>query len=202
MLKKRGILIVVLLLCFTVSAVSAYEMISSEKSVCPEEIYLNESGCMPDTTTVTIEVTGSGCGILAPYYVNLVEVTESYIVGEADFSITPDSVVENGDGTTTMTWLNIGQYVGNKNKFLTKDETFVVTFTAGSDVLGEDLPVDTEEAVITYRYGIWGEGCVLVDQAWLDVIKCPPTPVPEFPTVALPLSMIVGLLGAAIVLRR
>ncbi len=163
----------------------------------------------------------SGVASTAPYNVDLVEVTESYIVAEADFSITPDSVVENGDGTTTMTWSNIGQYVGNNNDRLDATETFVVTFTAGSDTLGMDLPVNKlPGAVITYTDPLTGDQTVPVGQAWIDVIECvgptptmtptptqtptPTTPpsVPEFPTVALPLGMIVGLLGAALVLRR
>ena len=75
-----------------------------------------------------------------PYTIDLMEVTESYIVAEDDFSIIPDSVTENDDGTTTMVWTNVGRYVGNKNDILDASETFVVTFTAGSDKLGILLP--------------------------------------------------------------
>lgn len=203
--KIRGILIVVLLLCLTISAVSACSScgtIQSVKSVCPEEICLDGSGCLPDETTVTIEVTGFGdCWCCSPYNVKLVEVTESYIVDEADFSIAPDSVVENGDGTTTIIWRNIGQYVGNKNRFLDASETFVVTFSAGSNTLGDDMAVDTGDAVIKYKF--WCKRkTVPVDQAYIDVVRCTPPSVPEFPTLAVPLALIVGLSGVLFVLRQ
>lgn len=59
MIKKSGIFIVVLLLCLSVAAVSAEEIVS-RKTVSPEEMYLYESGCTPDKTTVTLEVDGYG----------------------------------------------------------------------------------------------------------------------------------------------
>lgn len=203
MSKKCSIVLAILVLCFTVSAVSACGTITSLKSVFPEQIYLEGSGCVPDETTVTIEVTGFGQGwCFSPRYVKLVEVTESYIVREADFSIPPDSVVENGDGTTTIIWKNIAQYVGNNDRFLDESETFVVSFTAGSDTVGEAMPVDTSDAKIEYTIGINCRKCEPLDQAYIDVDDCTPPSVPEFPTIAAPLGLIIGLVGLIFALRN
>ena len=158
----------------------------------------------------------AGVASTAPYNVDLTEVTESYIVEEADFSIAPDSVVENGDGTTTMVWTNIAQYVGNMNDRLDATETFVVTFTAGSDTVGTALPVDNlTTAVITYTDPLVGGIAVPVGQAYLDVLECPPpttipttqptpppTSVPEFPVMVLPIGLIGGLFVILYALRR
>ncbi|MBN1194664.1 MAG: VWA domain-containing protein [Methanomicrobiaceae archaeon] len=148
----------------------------------------------------------AGVASTAPYNVDLVEVTETYIVGEGSFSIAPDSVVENGDGTTTMTWTNVAQYVGNGNDRLDDGETFVVTFTAGSDTLGDDLPVDAAAAEVRWTDPSAGAVSAPMPQAYLDVILCPtqttPSPVPEFPGLALPIGLLIGILCVVSVLRR
>ena len=161
-----------------------------------------------------------------PYTIDLMEVTESYIVAEDDFSIIPDSVTENDDGTTTMVWTNVGRYVGNKNDILDASETFVVTFTAGSDKLGILLPVSNlTSAKIRYNVQNAGERTAEVGQAYINVTQggnseptktlieiSPeeptetenpiPAPVPEFPIMLFPLSMIVSIFAVVFILRR
>ncbi|MFA5398179.1 MAG: vWA domain-containing protein [Methanogenium sp.] len=161
-----------------------------------------------------------------PYTIDLMEVTESYIVAEDDFSIIPDSVTENDDGTTTMFWTNVGRYVGNKNDILDASETFVVTFTAGSDKLGILLPVSNlTSAKIRYNVQNAGERTAEVGQAYINVTQggnseptktlieiSPeeptetenpiPAPVPEFPIMLFPLSMIVSIFAVVFILRR
>ncbi|WP_371503722.1 tandem-95 repeat protein [Nitrosopumilus adriaticus] len=77
----------------------------------------------------------------SPTQVNLVEVTNSNIVAEGNFSVPPISVVEIA-GQTEITWENIAQHTGNGDNRLSADETFVVSFTAGSDVSGLNLPIN------------------------------------------------------------
>jgi hypothetical protein len=84
----------------------------------------------------------------APSNVNVVEVTQDYIVDEGSCSPTPCSIVDNLDGTTTITWLNVGQHVGNFDEKLDSTETFEGTFTAGSDTAGLDLPVDVAGSAV------------------------------------------------------
>ncbi len=87
----------------------------------------------------------------APSAVDVVEVTREYIVEEGSFSITPDSVVTDpGTGQTTITWLDVGRYVGNLNSRLASDETFSVSFAAKSSQDGADLPVDAEAAAVNF----------------------------------------------------
>jgi len=108
----------------------------------------------------------------APDMVNIVEVTEDYIVDEGSFSIAPDSVVENPDGTTTITWNNVATSVGDADDYLEAGETFTVTFVAGSDTPGIDLPIEViPGAVVNYeRYAV-GPLSTPIPQAYLDVIK-------------------------------
>jgi Ca-activated chloride channel family protein len=65
----------------------------------------------------------------SPYDVDIVEVTETYIVDEGSFNIAPDSTVEV-NGKTEITWLNVAQHVGNNDARLSADETFSVSFSA------------------------------------------------------------------------
>ena len=51
---------VVMILCISVYAVSAEEIIISQKYVTPEDIYLYGDGQFPDKTTVTLEINGYG----------------------------------------------------------------------------------------------------------------------------------------------
>ena len=106
----------------------------------------------------------------APYDVDVVEVTQSHIVGEGSFSITPDSVVEVG-GETEITWLNVAQYVGDYDNRLDADEEFVVTFEAGSSIAGPAIPVEVVgEAVVNYFDPDDAPQTVDIPQAYLNVI--------------------------------
>ena len=89
----------------------------------------------------------------SPTNVNLVEVTETYIVDESDFSITPDSI-EEIDGKTVISWFDISQYVGDLDEYLSEDETFVTTYRMALDDrsvrsffgcvrIGKDFPAGT-----------------------------------------------------------
>jgi Ca-activated chloride channel family protein len=84
----------------------------------------------------------------SPYEVDIVEVTETYIVNEGSFNIAPDSVVEVA-GKTEITWLNVAQYVGNHDTRLSADETFSVTFSANL----ADEPI-TEIFFVAVEHGV------------------------------------------------
>jgi hypothetical protein len=87
----------------------------------------------------------------APSAVNVMEVTPSYIVDHGSFSVAPDSVVVNSStGETTLTWLDVGRYVGNRDSRLSSDEIFQVSFTASSSAVGADLPVNAASAAVAY----------------------------------------------------
>lgn len=109
----------------------------------------------------------------APYDVDVVEVTESYIVDEGSFSIAPDSVVEVG-GKTHITWYNVAQYVGDYNDRLAADETFEVSFDARSSQSGQMLPVDSKgDAVVYYMDPDDEPKMVLIPQAYINVNSPP-----------------------------
>jgi hypothetical protein len=106
-----------------------------------------------------------------PHYVDVTEVTQDYIIGHGDFNIAPDSVTTNGDGTTTIVWTNVGQYVGDYDDALDADETVVLTFTVRSTIYGMHLPVQVEgDAVVDYYdMDMTYVGSVDIPQAYLDV---------------------------------
>lgn len=108
----------------------------------------------------------------APQNVNIVEITKSNIVDEGSFSTAPSSVVQNGDGTTTITWNNVAGSVGNNDDYLEEGETFTVTFTAGSDTAGLNLPIEADDAAVNFiRYSVAEPISTGIPQAYLDVIK-------------------------------
>ena len=74
-----------------------------------------------------------------PHYVDVVEVTQSYIINEGSFNIAPDSVSTVG-GITTITWNNIG--MGDGDPDLSADETVTLSFKAKSSNNGVNLDVD------------------------------------------------------------
>jgi len=86
-----------------------------------------------------------------PHYVNVIEVTESYIVvDETSFNIDPDSITHNLDGTTTIIWNNIGMY-NDGGPDLDADEIVTLTFDVKSRISGDDLEVDVDgEAIVEY----------------------------------------------------
>jgi hypothetical protein len=108
----------------------------------------------------------------APTYVDVVEVTQDYIIDEGDFSIVPDSIVEV-DGKTIITWSNVGQYVGDYDHRLAADETFTVSFTAGSSMGGVNLPVQVEGEAIVYYLDPDGDPQTMdIPQTYINVIFC------------------------------
>ena len=83
-----------------------------------------------------------------PHYVDVVEVTKSYIIDEGSFSKVPDSVNTVG-GITTITWDNIG--MGDGDPDLSDDETVILSFEAKSNQNGDNLDVDVfGTAVLNY----------------------------------------------------
>lgn len=85
-----------------------------------------------------------------PHYVNVIEVTEDYIIGHDNFNIFPDSITYNADGTTTLFWGNIGMY-NDADPDFSADETVTILFTVRSTICGTDLDVEVDgEAMVTY----------------------------------------------------
>ena len=74
-----------------------------------------------------------------PHYVDVVEVTQSYIIDEGSFNIAPNSVSTVG-GITTIIWNNIG--MGDGDPDLSADETVTLSFKAKSNKNGANLDVD------------------------------------------------------------
>ncbi|MHA2248461.1 MAG: vWA domain-containing protein [Candidatus Hodarchaeales archaeon] len=106
-----------------------------------------------------------------PHYVDVIEVTESYIVvDETSFNIEPDSITHNLDGTTTIIWENIGMYADD-DPDLDADEIVTLTFDIKSRISGDDLEVDVyEEAIVEYsdKEGNF-IGAVYIPQATINV---------------------------------
>jgi Ca-activated chloride channel family protein len=75
-----------------------------------------------------------------PHYVDVVEVTQSYIIDEGSFNIAPKSVSTVG-GITTIIWNNIGLLSGDGDPDLSADETVTLSFKAKSSKSGADLDV-------------------------------------------------------------
>ena len=86
-----------------------------------------------------------------PHYVDVIEVTRSYIVGHHNFNIAPDSITPNVDGTTTLVWENVGMYADG-DPDLSADETVVLTCDVWSTKVGMGLKVEVYgQAKVTYR---------------------------------------------------
>jgi Ca-activated chloride channel family protein len=107
-----------------------------------------------------------------PNFVNVTEVLQDHIILVDDsFNIDPDDVTENLDGTTTIFWENVAQYVGNEDDALDADETVELTFDVWSGIYGMDLEVQVEGEAIVEYYDSDGAyvGYVDIPQAYLDV---------------------------------
>jgi Ca-activated chloride channel family protein len=105
-----------------------------------------------------------------PHYVDVIEVTQDYIVGHKNFNIDPDSITLNLDGTTTLFWGNIGMYADTDPDF-SADETVTLSFDVWSTLLGMDLPVEVEGEAIVEYYDKDGNyiGYVDIPQATINV---------------------------------
>jgi von Willebrand factor type A domain-containing protein len=101
-----------------------------------------------------------------PHFVDVIEVTQAYIVEEGSFSPAPDSV-NTVAGITTIVWKDIG------NGDLTDDETVVLSFTAKSNKSGNNLPVDIfGDAKVCYKDSEEEPaGCVNIPQAYIHVAE-------------------------------
>lgn len=107
----------------------------------------------------------------SPSQVNVTETTMDYIVDEADFSITPDTIVEI-DGHTVLTWLNVAQHVGNNDDKLAADETFTVTYTIKSSQYGNNLPVAVDEQSFVDYLDIEGlSQSALIPQRYITIYQ-------------------------------
>jgi Ca-activated chloride channel family protein len=116
----------------------------------------------------------------APCYVDVVESTQNYIVDESSFNVTPDNIVTNDSGITTITWKNISKEYGSSD--LSSDKTVVLSFKAKSNLSGANLAVDVPGiSKVNYKDsdGI-AAGSVDIPQAYINVnhIENPPVPTP------------------------
>jgi secreted protein with Ig-like and vWFA domain len=106
-----------------------------------------------------------------PQYVDVIEVTQKYIIEEGSFNVEPDSVVmDDSTGITTITWNNIGLIKDNEPD-LSNDEKVVLSFNAKSDQSGSNLGVDVlGTAKVCYK-DIDGNNadCVDIPQAYINV---------------------------------
>ncbi|WP_094228013.1 VWA domain-containing protein [Methanolobus psychrotolerans] len=127
-----------------------------------------------------------------PHYVDVIEVTQDYIVEESSFSITPDSITTDASGNTVITWTNIG--MGDSNPDMSNDETVVLSFEAKCSQSGSNLPVDVlGDAKVCYKDSEGNAaGCVDIPQAYINV-GTTNEEIPEFPTIAIPMVAIIGL---------
>ncbi|CAD7773185.1 von Willebrand factor type A domain protein [Candidatus Methanoperedenaceae archaeon GB50] len=112
-----------------------------------------------------------------PHYVDVVEVTQSYIVDEGSFNIAPDNVSTVG-GKTVITWNDIATHVGNHDHGLSSNETVTLTFRAKSDQCGQNLPVDVVSGQVSAKVNYKDSnnedgGSVDIPQAYINV-NCPP----------------------------
>jgi hypothetical protein len=105
-----------------------------------------------------------------PYFVDVVEVTQDYIIGHNSFNIAPDSMVTNLDGTTTITWLNVGMY-DDGDPDLSADEIVILSFNVRSAIYGLDLDVQVEGSALVYYHDADEVpiGSVDIPQATIDV---------------------------------
>lgn len=105
-----------------------------------------------------------------PHYVDVIEVTESYIIGHTNFNIAPDSITTNLDGTTTIIWENIGMYADGDPDF-SADEVVTLEFDVRSTIYGTDLDVQVYGDAVVEYYDVDENyiGSVPIPQATIDV---------------------------------
>jgi hypothetical protein len=109
-----------------------------------------------------------------PCNVDVIEKTQNYIVDEGSFNITPDDVTTDVSGVTTIIWSDIGSIYGD-DACMSADEEVILTFTARSKAIGNNLPVEflpgadvcydnSEDAFVD---------CVPIPQAYINVQPMP-----------------------------
>jgi len=117
----------------------------------------------------------------APTDVDLVEVTQGYIIDESSFSVPYDWT----DGITTYKWEDIGEKtgVGDEADPLTAAETFTVSFNAKCDETGSNKPVDVDgSAVVNFIDPSGSPASVNLPQAYINVNAPAPTQAPTIET--------------------
>lgn len=109
-----------------------------------------------------------------PYNVAVSEVTRSYIIEEGSFNIAPDSVdTDIVTGETTIVWNDIG-LINDGDPDLSADETVTLTFTAKSNQVGTNLPVEALDAEVCYDDSDGNYvGCVEIPQGYINVNPMP-----------------------------
>ncbi|CAD7773191.1 von Willebrand factor type A domain protein [Candidatus Methanoperedenaceae archaeon GB50] len=110
-----------------------------------------------------------------PHYVDVVEVTQRYIVDEGSFNVAPDNVsTDPVTGETTIIWNDVGS-IKDDDPDLSPDERVNLTFTVKSGQNGQNLPVDVaEKAKVYYKDSEGGDGgSVDIPQVYINV-NCPP----------------------------
>ena len=131
-----------------------------------------------------------------PHYVDVVEVTQAYIIDEGSFNIIPDDISTDASGNTVITWNNIG-LINDEDPDMSDDEVVVLSFTAKCDQAGTNIPVDVvPDSKVFYDDSEGNDaGSVEIPQAYINVGEyIPPNEeIPEFPTVAIPMIAIIGL---------
>jgi Ca-activated chloride channel family protein len=106
-----------------------------------------------------------------PHYVDVVEITESYITGHSDFNIAPTSISTSLSGQTTIIWEDVAKHVGNYDDALTADETVTLTFKVGANKPGYHMGIQVlPGAKVLYSnvdgiYTYW----VPIPQAYINV---------------------------------
>ena len=128
-----------------------------------------------------------------PRNVDVIEVTQSYIVDEGAFNIAPDSVsTDPVTGETTIIWNGIGT-ISDGDPDMSDDETVTLTFEAKCDQKGTNLDVEVYDSARVNYDDVDGNyaGFVPIPQAKINVTEIS---VPEFSTIALPVASILGLL--------
>jgi len=107
-----------------------------------------------------------------PHFVDVYEVLQDYLVlCTGTFNINPDSITYNLDGTTTIEWDNVAQYVGDYDDALNADETVTLTFMVKATKAGYQLPVQVlPDAHLTYDDSDGNYvGSVPIPQDYIDV---------------------------------
>lgn len=110
-----------------------------------------------------------------PYNVDVIEITQSYIINEGSFNIAPDSVTTDASGVTTITWNDIGS-INDGDPDMSAEEAVTLTFTAKSAAIGTALPVELlpgAEVCYTDNEGVSAASCVPIPQAYINVERKP-----------------------------
>lgn len=107
----------------------------------------------------------------APSNVDVHEMTQAYMVGEGGFSITPNTAAD-----PSYIWNNIATSVGDGDEFLEQGEIWTVTFTVGSNKVGNLQDIQDLTGAWVY-YDLEGAGVdqkVQIPQDTVNVVESVP----------------------------